>query len=120
MGDLQNDLEFLDTYWIRAKEIAERIKKELKVVECKPINKIGNLVIVEYKDLTNWNVSINGDSEALAEIADKVSYMILNNQSDSIKRMLVGICKKGVFKSRRGPYTLNEIEIKRIRNYFKI
>jgi hypothetical protein len=94
-----NDLEFLSTYWIEAKKIAQRIKENLPKTKKRflPENKSGKLIIIDYKDMDTWSVDDNlkkifGKSKTLSILADKLEDMILQGRSKDIEPMIRRIC----------------------------
>lgn len=100
-----NDIEFLNSYWSEAKNVAFRIEKELpQFTEPNIKSSNGTLMyIVNYSDLGNsWDVkdilSKNlGQSPTLKILANKIAHMIYRGNADSVKPMIEKIIS-GRFK----------------------
>jgi hypothetical protein len=143
-----NDLEFLSNYWIEAKKIGQKIQKELpKTIGTQATSKsqTGLLCFVKYSDITNsWSVNdllakVYGESPTLKILADKIDYMINMGRGNDVPVMIEKICtgriKKlsqinntlnndylghGHFRWNYKAHTLNQKEIKHLKEYFKL
>jgi hypothetical protein len=140
------DLDFLDSYWKRAKDIGGRISSELPKTG-ENFNKIStNFGTTSYSNLdSKWSVNdLFGSSENLTALANKISHMIQTGKADSIKRMIESIVTgdvktlyhiskpnqwdgnkrtksslgKGHFRWNSQAYTLTPKEIQIVKNYF--
>jgi hypothetical protein len=109
-----NDLEFLSSYWIEAKAIAERIKEELPVVHLNPyseLNPEGKMFLIPFSELNDkWGVEINlkgglGRSEYLEALADKIEHMILRGRAKDVEPMVSRIINRGVVNLRQPNYS---------------
>ena len=97
------DIDFLDSYWKEAKNIASRVENELPMNigdKRKPFYKKdgAKLFIVNFSELDSWNpgdliYSISGKSKTLEALADKISRMIYRGRADSVKPMVESICR---------------------------
>ena len=144
------DIDFLDGYWIEAKRIAQDVKDNLAQGiggVRKPLYSNGGakMYIVKFSDLKNtWLPSdiinnVCGKSSTLEALANKIQYMIQHGRADAIKRMVEAIVKDnkkkltrkylygsgdflgyGHFKWNSQSYVLNTMEIKHLKNYFKL
>lgn len=149
-------LEFLDTYWKNAKEIAFDIKHDLPNIpsEDRKVKKIGKyLSVINYSDLGNtWSVHTINNGGLIA-LGDKISTMILKGDACNVKPMVESICDnriknlrqpnhsdsewrtddggnekmvnlgnigKGHFRWDFQAYTLTDIELNRVKEYFNI
>lgn len=143
-----NDIQFLENYWKEAKNIAYKIKQELpKTIgsQAKSSSKTGLLCFVKFSDIENsWDVNdllakVYGKSPTLEILADKISYMIHKGRGNDVPVMIKKICtgriKKisqinnrfnndflgfGHFRWNYKAHTLNEKEIKHLKDYFKL
>lgn len=142
------DLKFLDTHWKQMHNalsaIVRRIVTELpkvndNVVKNDPDSKMG---VVNYSDVKgSWSTKslINGHSESLDALADKIKHMVNTGKSDSIKRMLEKIATgrikslskpsrynddeflgRGHFRWNEKAYKLSSEEIARVKEYFDL
>jgi hypothetical protein len=155
-----NDLDFLSLFWAEAKQIGQRILRDLP--KCATPNngkQFRRMYIVNFSDISgqSWGVKevlsrVMGNSETLNVLADKINYMILEGRAKDVKPMLEKIISrqkhfghkkskevkrieylknttgdtsdnyygKGHFKWNYQAYTLNEAEIRRVKEYFNI
>lgn len=92
------DIVFLDTYWKEAKNVAQRITKELPQLNEPQVKSTGKLYFIKFSDITDsWSVKdllckLYGKSPNLEVLADKISSMIYKGNADSVKQMLEKIC----------------------------
>lgn len=139
------DLEFLDSYHRRTKEIGDKILLELpRLGDNTTIKSTNGLGMIDYKNIGDWDVNLNEFkiSKNLNALARKLEHMIRTGKADSIKRMLESICKnniktlykpsgsyeqtkrnslgKGHFRWDDTAITLSTEEIKRVCDYFNI
>lgn len=92
------DLDFLGTYWERAKTIAEDVVHELPIIETK-LQRIGKFLhITQFKNLTNWSISPNQKSDSLSALADKIKTMILMGRGKDVKPMVMKIASGRIKK----------------------
>jgi hypothetical protein len=139
-----NKLSFISNYWKELKIITNSIENELPIVGQKNVQKVGKkLNIVQYKDISNWDVkNMFGESASLKALANKITNMIFKGDAPNVEPMLRRICYKGVHKlstpaSHKGDngeflgyghfrwncgkfYVLTPEEIERVKEYFKI
>lgn len=149
-----NDIQFLETYWIEAKNIGLKIQKELpKLATSNVRQNTGTLMyIVNFSDLENsWSIEdmlkkVAGESKTLQFLADKINYMIHRGRGNDVKNMVEKICTgriksfskppskyskysyrveseylgRGHFRWNYQAHILNELEIQRLKNYFKL
>lgn len=148
-----DDLDFLETYWVRVNTIGEKIKKELPFISSETKMFGNHLQIVQFKDLENWSLKPNGKSDSLVALADKINTMIHSGRAKDVKPMVMkivsGRIKKltkpigrreilfnmenpvhgkytaeflghGHFRWNYRAYSLTEIELKRLKEYFGI
>ncbi len=98
----KNDLDFLATYWDKAKEIGTKITNELPQTKIAkhPLTK-GKLSFIMFSELTSWsvddlNVKINGHSKTLVVLANKINYMIEMGRANDVKPMIQKIVTQKV------------------------
>lgn len=140
-----NDITLISTYWNELKAACERINNELPNIEgqtpLKSISKNVKFAVVNYSDLKNWSATdmFNPHSKGLTALADKIRYMVNKGDAPNIVPMLNSMCFKGIKKQSRpdaygkneflghghfrwnhGFYKLSDIEIERIKEYFKL
>lgn len=110
-----NDVDFLANYWIEAKKIGAKIRKELpgeSIIDSKHLKKVNSespikMFLVNYKDLgDNWSVdhiiSKNGGrSKTLEILADKINHMIILGRGNDVKPMIEKICTGRIKKLSR-------------------
>lgn len=146
----RNDLDFLANYWIDAKKIGQKIKKELSKTigtQVTSKSKTGLLCFVKHSDIMNsWSVNdllakVYGESPTLQILADKIDYMINMGRGNDVPIMIKKICTgriksishittskglnstylgKGHFRWNYKAHTLNQKEIKHLKEYFKL
>jgi hypothetical protein len=140
------DIEFLSNYWIEAKRLATHIQNNLHkgITPNKAENYNGQSLmrVINYSDLQNWDPKHHtGDSLTLKILGDKLSYMIDMDRSNDIEPMLrkiiTGRVKKhythysklsgtkdpiglGHFRWDYQAHTLTDVEIKRVKEFFKL
>ena len=100
------DLDFLESYWSKAKKIGLKIVKELPMcsikdsktlIEVNPQSTV-KMYLIKYSDLgDNWNPKdilqkLGGQSKTLSILADKINYMILKGRANDVKPMIEKIC----------------------------
>lgn len=145
-----NDLDFLTNYWKEAKSIADKIKKDLPQTistQAKSHSKTGLFCFVKYSNIENsWSVNdllskVYGKSPTLEILADKISYMIHMGRANDVKNMIEKICTgrikslshittskglnsiylgRGHFRWNYKAHTLNNKELKHLKEYFKL
>lgn len=144
---MNTDIDFLDTYWAKAKSIGDKIMDELPIMIPNKLQVKGLLKFVNFSDLDNWSVSdiilkLNGKSKTLGILADKIQDMVYKGRGNDVKDMLVKITTgrikthyrpgtpdvyhptkrvslgKGHFRWNRQAHTLNDQEINHIKKYF--
>lgn len=143
------ELEFLDTYWDKAKAIGDKIQAELPLMERnKPVTQ-GKLTFINFSDLESWSVNdimmkLYGKSKTLSILADKIQDMIHKGRGNDVKDMVAKIVTgrikthykpftpterhpekreslgKGHFRWNCQVYTLTDQEIRCIKEYFKL
>lgn len=130
-----SDLDYLDNHYKRLMEYKDNIKKELPINKLVTKRKIGkHLSLVKFSDLNNnWNTS--DISSNLKALANKIVRMIEKGGSPNVRPMLVAISQnnikslksptcgslgKGHFRWNWKAYTLNESEIKRVKEFFNL
>ena len=144
----QNDLEFLDTYWVKANRIASDFKRYVKQKNknSKLKKESTYLHTIQYSDLNLWGAEHYFNTSAnLQVLAEKIIWMVKLNRSDSIKRMIESIANnnlktiyhinakdkikqfgkkeslgKGHFRFNHRAYILSKEEIKILKEYFAI
>lgn len=144
------DIDFLDSYWSEAKRIAADIKENMPVGcrnEIQPVFSNGGakMYIVNFSDLTDsWSPydiinRVGGRSRKLEALSDKICNMIYKGDACNVKPLVEAICNNrikkltgkytnsggeflgyGHFRWNRQAYTLNPMEIRHLKNYFKI
>jgi hypothetical protein len=143
------DIDFLDSYWKEAKRIADDVVETLPTSigeKRDPVYESGGtkMFIVKFSDLKDsWDVSTlvytaEGKSKKLEALADKISTMIRKGRADSVKPMVKAICNNNVkkltqpfyddgehlgyghFRWNYQAYRLNDKEIDRVKEYFKL
>jgi hypothetical protein len=134
------ELIFLESYWSRVKAIGVKIAEELpQIAEPKNIPS-GKLGFVKYSELDDWNVErmVSGRSWPLEQLSGKVNHMIRKGNAEGIKRMIdkistgrikslskLGVSSykkylgRGHFRWNNSAITLTELELERVRTYFK-
>lgn len=140
------DLHYIDTHWKEMNQrldgIIRRITTELPMMKSLPVKKEtkSKLRVVQYSDMDNW-MGIEGKSNSLTALADKITHMIRTGKSDGIKRMLEKIATgrikslskpgkgryfdaeflgRGHFRWNNKAYILSNKEIDRVKEYFKL
>lgn len=94
----KEDLNFLETYWIKINEIKNRIK-QLPFIEPIGTEISKTLRIVSYKYLDDWNIKkMFGTSDNLKALTDKLVYMVEMNRSNDIPIMLKSIANNRIKK----------------------
>jgi len=107
-----NDLDFLSTYWERAKVIAEDVVNNLPIIVCES-EKVGEFIhTVQFKDLENWGMSPNQKSGNLSALADKISNMIYVGRSKDVKPMVLKIVS-GRIKKQSKPISKHDRMVNR-------
>lgn len=96
-----NDLNFLESYWERAKLIARRIEKELPIITVNH-KKVGEFIhVVQFKDLENWGITPNEKSKNLSALADKLVDMIYQGRAKDVKPMVLKIVSGRIKKQSK-------------------
>lgn len=105
-------LNYLDTFWQKAKTAIEDIRTELPKVETedilKPIGTTGKMWVIQYKDLGDkWGVKEilqreRGVSINLSRLCDKIEDLFEKNPAD-ITLFLKATAEKGYFV-RKAPF----------------
>lgn len=92
-----NDLEFLDSYWEKAKAISDKIQAELPIMNPnnKPVSK-GKLSFINFSELDSWSVTdimmkLYGKSKTLEILANKIQDMIYKGRGNDVKDMVAKI-----------------------------
>jgi len=144
--EINTDIEFLSNYWIEAKKIADDIKNNLhKGVTPNKVRDFDGqslMRVINYSDLKNWDPKQqDGDSLTLKSLGNKISYMIemgrANDVEPMLRKIITGRVKKhyihysktqgtkdpagiGHFRWDFKAHTLTDIEIKRVKDFFKL
>ena len=139
-------LDYIDTHWKKYTDIGQNIRKNLPDVTTGNEKEIGkHLRVKPYSETGNWDVKdLSGISSNLDALADKITHMMYTGKGDSIKPMLKSIVNNGVktqyrFKNKKGnselergslgkghfrwnweAYTLNDREIKKLKEFFNL
>ena len=103
--ELNNNLDFLSNYWKHAQDIATTIKQELPKGTSK-VRMIGkHLGVINYSDMTNWDVKgmFGNGTPALQALANKISHMIYKGDAVNVKPMIIAIVNTGVKKQSKPP-----------------
>jgi hypothetical protein len=140
-------LDYIDTHWDKYKGIGHNIRKNLPNVTTGNEREVGiHLRTKPYSELeSNWNIKdLVGISSNLDALSEKITHMMYTGKGDSIKPMLQSIVNNGIktqyrFKNKKGnselergslgkghfrwnwrAYTLNDREIKRLKEFFNL
>lgn len=135
MGNTEDKLEFLSTYWEKAKTISNEIVSDLPKISENKIPEKGKIFIVQFSELGhNWSARdhlkrLRGISTTLELIADKISYMVNKGDAINVKPHIEKVIKEGVWtnygttgrdRSNCKKHKLTEVEIKRLKEYFNL
>lgn len=106
------ELNFLESYWERAKLIAKRIEMELPIITVNH-KKVGEFIhTVQFKDLENWAITPNSKSDGLSALADKISNMIYMGRAKDVKPMVLKIVS-GRIKKQSKPISKHDRMVNR-------
>lgn len=143
--DGSDDLDYIDSHWKKYTDIGSNIRKNLPDLTTGDETEVGkHLRTTSFSKLNDtWKLSdLYGISSNLDALARKITHMMYTGKGDSIKPMLQAIVKgpktqyryknkkgndaergslgKGHFKWDFRAYTLNDREIKKVKEFFNL
>lgn len=125
-------LEFLASYWEKAKQLGSEILEELPIVGEPQIAPDTKFFIVKFSELGgNWSVEhhksrLLGKSRSLEALAHKIHRLILGGNGNSVKPFVEKAIREQKFESKTGGGFEKKVihftpqEVNRIKEYFNL